>query len=150
MPRSHGAGRIGRLARDENAELLFGVQGRRYACRRAADEDDNAAIGRNIERSPARCAWRAARAVWATARGDLGPARRELEEGVVELAAAPLDANWLYAAHWFGAVAARLGDEAAAAEVYPRLRPYGARIVTGARRVLQWLGALALACWRRR
>ena len=129
---SEQGARIGRLANDDNAELLFGVQGRsiRMSGGDLPDEDDNAAIGRNIERSPARCAWRAARALWVTARGDLGPARRELEEGVVELAAAPLDANWLYAAHCLGAVAARLGDEAAAAEVYPRLRPYGHRVVT--------------------
>jgi len=124
--------RIGRLANDDNAELLFGVQRRsiRMSGGDLPDEDDNAAIGRNIERSPARCAWRAARALWATALGDLGPARHELGQGVVELAGAPLDANWLYAANCLGAVAARLGDEAAAAELYPRLAPYGHRVVT--------------------
>ena len=89
------------------------------------DEDDAAVIGRSIERSPARPAWLAARALWSTVSGDLGRARRELGQGVAEVAAAPLDANWLYAATCFGTVAARLGDAAAAAELYPRLRPFG-------------------------
>ena len=61
-------------------------------------DEDIAAIGRNIEHSPARCAWQAARSLWATAQGDLGPAREELRRGVAALADAPLDANWLYAA----------------------------------------------------
>ncbi len=129
---SEEGARIGRLAGDENAELLFGVQRRsiRMSGGAAPDEDDAAEIGRGIERSPARVAWRAARALMAAVLGDERPARRELAEGVAELAAAPLDANWLYAANTLGAVAARLGDGAAAAEIYPRLRPYGARVVT--------------------
>ncbi|HSJ73847.1 MAG TPA: hypothetical protein VK904_05980, partial [Miltoncostaeaceae bacterium] len=129
---SEQGARIGRLAHDENAELLFGVQRRsiRMSGGDLPDEDDHAMIGRSIERSPARCAWRAARALWATVSGDLGLARRELEEGVAELAAASLDANWLYAANCLGTVAARLEDVAAAAEVYLRLRPYGHRVVT--------------------
>jgi DNA-binding SARP family transcriptional activator len=128
---SEQGARIGRLANDDNAELLFGVQ-RRSIRMSGGDlpDEDLAAIRRNIERSPARCAWQAARALWATAQGHLGPAREELRRGVAELADAPLDANWLYAANCLGAVAARLGDEAAAAEVYPRLRPYGHRVVT--------------------
>jgi hypothetical protein len=129
---SEQGARVGRLARDDNAELLFGVQRRsiRMSGGDLPDEDDEAVIGRNIERSPARFAWQAARALMATVLGDLGPARHELELGVAELAEAPLDANWLYAANCLGAVAARLGHEAAAAEVYPRLRPYGHRVVT--------------------
>ena len=128
---SEQGARIGRLAHDDNAELLFGVQSRSIRMSGGdLPEDDAAAIGQSIERSPARCAWRAARALWATASGDLELARRELEEGVGELAAASLDANWLYAAYCLGAVAARLGNVAAAAEVYPRLRPFGDRVVT--------------------
>jgi DNA-binding SARP family transcriptional activator len=128
---SEEGARIGRLAHDENAELLFGVQ--RRSIRMSSGEmpeEDLAEIGRSIERSPARSAWRAARALWATATGDVALARRELEGGVEELAAAPLDANWLYAAYCLGAVAARLGDAAAAAEVYPRLQPFAGRVVT--------------------
>jgi tetratricopeptide (TPR) repeat protein len=129
---SEQGARIGHLAHDENAKLLFGVQRRsiRISGGGMLDEDDAAAMGTSIERSPARCAWRAARALFATASGELGPARRELEDGVAELATAPLDANWLYAANCLGTVAARLGDVAAAAEVYPRLVPFGERVVT--------------------
>jgi hypothetical protein len=124
--------RIGRLAHDDNADLLFGVQRRSIVMSGGGlpDEDDAAAIGRNIERSPARYAWQAARALMAVVEGDLEAARRELERGVEDLVAASLDANWLYAASSLGAVAARLGHADAAAAIYPRLRPYGNRVVT--------------------
>ena len=46
------------------------------------------------------------------------------------LASAPLDANWLYTATVLGSLSAHLGDARAAAELYPRLLPYGHRIVT--------------------
>jgi hypothetical protein len=49
---------------------------------------------------------------------------------VAALAAAPLDANWLYTAMGLGVLAAHLGDEREAAELYPLLVPYGQRIVT--------------------
>jgi DNA-binding SARP family transcriptional activator len=126
------AARIGSAAHDANAELLLGVQRRsiRWSGGDVPDEDDDAVLGRGIERSPARCAWLAARALMATVDGDLGLAAGELERGMTELATAPLDANWLYAANCLGAVAARLGDAAAAADVYARLRPYGHRVVT--------------------
>src|SRR5262245_4375852 len=65
--------------------------------------------GATLERSPARCAWHAARALLAVAQGDSGSARVELERGVAELAVAPLDAHGLYATSSLGAVAARLG-----------------------------------------
>jgi DNA-binding SARP family transcriptional activator len=124
--------RIGRLANDDNAELLFGVQQRtiRMSTGDAPNAADEAEIRRRVERSPARCAWQAARTLLAAVSGDLGQARLELAEGVAQLAAAPLDANWLYAAHTLGAVAARLGDVAAAGDVYARLAPYGGRVVT--------------------
>ena len=123
---------IGRLAHDDNADLLFGVQRRsiRMSGGDLPDEDDAAAVGQNIERSPARTAWRAARALMATALGELGPAQRELDRGVEELAAAPLDANWLYAVNCLGAVASRLGDAGAATDLYARLLSYGGRVVT--------------------
>ena len=80
---SEQGARIGRLAHDENADLLFGVQRRsiRMSGGDLPDEDDAAVIGRSIERSPARPAWLAARALWSTVSGDLGRARRELEAG---------------------------------------------------------------------
>jgi hypothetical protein len=49
---------------------------------------------------------------------------------VAALASAPLDANWLYTATSLGVLSAHLGDERAAAELYPLLLPYGHRVVT--------------------
>ena len=128
---SEEGARIGRAAHDANAELLFAAQ--RLAIRIGAGSltaAEHADVRRRVERSPARGAWLAGLAIWAVAAGDLDAARRELEEGIAGLASAALDANWLYAVTALGAVAARLGDARAAASIYPRLLPYGHRMVT--------------------
>ncbi len=128
---SEEGARIGRAANDANAELLFAAQ--RLAIRIGAGSltpAEHADIRRRVERSPARGAWLAGLAIQAVAAGDLDAARRELDEGVAGLASAALDANWLYAVMGLGAVAARLDDERAAASIYPRLLPYGHRMVT--------------------
>jgi hypothetical protein len=123
--------RIGRHAHDDNAELLFEVQRNCLdgaACR-MTDEWD-ARMRRRAERSPARGAWRAALLARTLVRGDVETVAGALEHEVAGLASAPLDANWLYTATGLGVVTARLGDERAAAELYPRLLPFGHRIVT--------------------
>jgi DNA-binding SARP family transcriptional activator len=126
--------RIGRAAHDDNAELLFEIQ--RVAIRRAdgrLTDEDHAVIGRHAERRPPGAAWRAWLATIALAQGDVERARRGLEREVAGLASLPLDANWLYTATALGVLAARLGDRAAAASVYPRVLPYGDRIVLAGR-----------------
>ena len=123
--------RIGRHAHDANAELLFEVQRNCLdgAARRMTDEWE-ARMRRRAERSPARGAWRAALLARTLVRGDVETVAGALEHEVAGLASAPLDANWLYTAAGLGVVTARLGDERAAAELYPLLLPFGHRIVT--------------------
>ena len=126
--------RIGAAARDENAALLFETQ--RNAINGAlgrADPADIASMRWRAEHSPASGAWGAALGMRSFADGDLEEARRLLKRGVAGLATASLDAQWLYMASVLGTLAARLGDAAAAAEVYPRLLPYAHRFVTVAR-----------------
>jgi hypothetical protein len=128
---SEEGARIGRAAHDANAELLFGAQ--RLAIRisdSSMTAAEHADLRRRVERSPARVAWRAGLAIGSVAAGYHDPARGDLDDGVAGLASAALDANWLYAAMGLGAVAARLGDARAAAIIYPRLLPYGHRMVT--------------------
>jgi tetratricopeptide (TPR) repeat protein len=123
--------RIGRAARDANAELLFGVQHR--AIRGAAGtltEDDVAAVHAGAETSPAAPAWRAWAAGIALARGDRDRARRMTLQVVEGLPDLPLDANWLYTAAALGVWTERLGEASAAAIVYPQLLPYRERTVT--------------------
>ena len=122
---------IGRAAGDENAALLFEVQrlGIRMAGREPTDEED-AAVRRRIEHSPASTAWRIGLAVRELARGRRDRARHEFERGMTVLDALPLDANWLYPVAVLGVMAARLRDGAAAAKVYSLLLPYGHRVVT--------------------
>ena len=126
--------RIGAAARDENAALLFETQ--RNAINGAlgrADPADIASMRWRAEHSPASGAWGAALGMRSFADGDLEEARRLLKRGVAGLATASLDAQWLYMTSVLGTLAARLGDAAAAAEVYPRLLPYAHRFVTVAR-----------------
>ena len=136
--------RIGRSAHDDNAELLFEVQrnGIDAICGRLTDREFARMEGR-AERSPASGAWRAALLARRLLRGDADVAR-DLEDEVTILAAAPLDANWLYTATALGALAAQLGDARSAAELYPRLSPYGHRVVTVGRGAI-CMGSAALA-----
>jgi DNA-binding SARP family transcriptional activator len=122
---------IGRRAHDENAELLFEVQrnGIDGAVERMTDADYARIRGR-AEHSPAGGAWRAFLLARTLLRGDAERVGRQLEHEVTALAATPLDANWLYTAMVLGVLAAQLGDEQAAAGLYPRLSRYGHRIVT--------------------
>ena len=123
--------RVGRSAHDANAELLFEVQ-RNFldgAAGRMSDEDYDR-IRRRAERSPADGAWRAFLLVRTLVRGDAEGVARALAGEVAALAQAPLDANWLYTATGLGVLSAQLGDERAAAKLYPLLVPYGDRIVT--------------------
>ena len=126
--------RIGRVARDRNATLLFTVQ--RLAIRSAAGtltETDRAAIEEGARSSPAGAAWQA----WATGialgRGELERTRRTVLREVEGLASLPLHADWLYAAATLGLHAAHLGEASAAAALYPRLLPYRDRTVTAGR-----------------
>ena len=88
---------------------------------------------RRTEDSPASGAWGAALGLRRFADGELEEARHLLQRGVAALATASLDAQWLYMTSVLGTLAARLGDAAAAAAIYPRLEPYGHRIVIVAR-----------------
>jgi DNA-binding SARP family transcriptional activator len=131
---SEEGARIGRSAHDENAELLFEVQrnGINGAAGRMGDEDYER-IRRRADRSPAGGAWRAFLLARTILRGDADAVARALGGEVTALASAPLDANWLYTTTGLGVLSAHLGDERAAAELYPRLLPYGHRIVTAGR-----------------
>ncbi|WP_217923314.1 ATP-binding protein [Miltoncostaea oceani] len=123
--------RIGRAAHDTNAELLFAAQRLAIdACRGDLTPGAHAAIRARIEGSPARLAWVAGLGIAAVAAGDLAAARRELRAGIADLPAATVDVNWLYAVQALGAVAARLGDVAAAEVVHPLLAPHAHRVVT--------------------
>ena len=123
--------RIGREAHDDNAELLFEVQRNCLdgATGRTTEQGD-ARMRRRAESSPAGGAWRAALLARTLARGGGDRVAGALAREIAGLAAAPLDANWLYTATGLGVVTAHLGDERAAAELYPRLLPYGDRVVT--------------------
>ena len=136
--------RIGRSAHDDNAELLFEVQRNGIdAVRGRMTDREFARMEGRAERSPASGAWRAALLARRLLRGDADVAR-DLEDEVAILAAAPLDANWLYTATALGALAAQLGDARSAAELYPRLSPYGHRVVTVGRGAI-CMGSAALA-----
>jgi DNA-binding SARP family transcriptional activator len=128
---SEEGARIGRQAHDENAELLFEVQrnGIASATGQITDED-YARMRQRTEHSPAGGAWRAALLARTLLRGDADEVGRALGVEVAALAAAPLDANWLYTATVLGAIGAQLEDERAAPELYSLLLPYGHRIVT--------------------
>ena len=125
---------IGIAAHDENAALLFETQ--RNAINAAmgrVSPADTASMRWRAEHSPASGAWGAALGMRSLAEGDPDGARLQLERGVAGLSTASLDAQWLYMTSVLGTLAARLGDASAAAEVYPRLAPYGHRIVMVAR-----------------
>ena len=126
--------RIGRAAHDDNADLLFRIQrlAIRYAAGRLTDAD-YAAIVRGAEHSPARAAWRMWAADIAYERGDAERAADAVLAEVAGLPALPLDAEWLYTATVLGSLAARLGDAASVAVVYPRVLPYRDRVVTTGR-----------------
>jgi hypothetical protein len=128
---SEEGARLGRETHDANAELLFEVQrnGIANAAGRVTDEDF-ARMQRRAEHSPAGGAWRAALLARTMVRGDADGAQRALGAEVAALAAAPLDANWLYTATVLGAISAELADERAATELYPLLLPYAKRVVT--------------------
>jgi DNA-binding SARP family transcriptional activator len=128
---SEEGARIGRSAHDDNAELLFEVQrnGIDGAAGRMGDEDYDR-IRKRAEHSPAGGAWRAFLLARTLLRGEADGVARALGGEVTALASAPLDANWLYTATVLGMLSAHLGDARAAAELYPRLLPYGHRIVT--------------------
>ena len=123
--------RIGRSVHDDNAELLFEVQrnGIDGAAGRMGDEDFDR-IRRRAEHSPAGGAWRAFLLARTLLRGEADVVARALEGEVSAFASTPLDANWLYTATVLGVLSAHLGDARAAGELYPRLLPYGHRIVT--------------------
>ncbi len=126
--------RIGRAARDSNAELLFTVQ--RLAIRYAGGtltEADRAAIEERARSSPAGAAWRTWAASIALGRGDVERARSAILREVDGLASLPLDADWLYTAATLGVQVAQLGERSAAAELYPRVLPYRDRTVTSGR-----------------
>ncbi len=122
---------IGRSAHDDNAELLFEVQrnGIDGAAGRFGDEAYDR-MRRRADHSPAEGAWRAALLTKTLLRGDVDGVAAALGGEVNSLALAPLDANWLYTATLLGLLSAHLGDARAAADLYPRLLPYGHRIVT--------------------
>ena len=123
--------RIGRSAHDTNAALLFEVQrnGIDGTAERISDEDFRSMKAR-AEDSPAAGAWRAALLARLLLLGDPHYVEQALPDEVAALAAAPLDANWLYTAAALGVLAAHFDDAAAAAELYRLLAPYGHRIVT--------------------
>ena len=121
-------------AQDANGELLFTTQRLGIASAQGRiDEHDHALIRERLRESPAFGAWLTALALRAHSVGDLAATREALERGVALVPAMPLDANWLYTMTGFGAIAARLGDERGAEAIYPRLLPYGGRIVSIAR-----------------
>jgi DNA-binding SARP family transcriptional activator len=128
---SEEGARIGREAHDANAELLFEVQrnGIASAAGRVTDED-YARMQRRTEHSPAGGAWRAALLSRSLIRGDEDGVRHALGAEVAALVDAPLDANWLYTGAVLGVIGAELDDERAASELYPRLLPYGNRVVS--------------------
>ncbi len=131
---SEEGARIGRRAQDDNAELLFEVQrnGIDGAAGRMGKEEYERMRSR-AESSPAGGAWRAALLAGRLVRGETDGAARALPAEVTAFASAPLDANWLYTGTSLGLLAAHLGDARAAAELYPRLSPYGHRVVTAGR-----------------
>jgi DNA-binding SARP family transcriptional activator len=131
---SEEGARIGRSAHDDNAELLFEVQrnGIEGAAGRMSEEDYER-IRRRADHSPAGGAWRAFLLARTLVRGDADGVARALEREVTAFTSAPLDANWLYTATGLGVLSAYLGDARAAAELYPRLLPYGHRVVTAGR-----------------
>ena len=121
-------------AQDANGELLFTTQRLGIAAARGSiGEEDHALIRRRLEDSPAVGAWLTALALRAHSVGDLDGTQDALDRGTALVPAMPLDANWLYTLTGLGAIAARLGDERAAATIYPRLLPYAGRIVSIAR-----------------
>ena len=125
---------IARRAQDANGELLFTTQRLGIASAQGrVEEADHALIEERLRESPAFGAWLVALAVRAHSVGDLAATRDALERGAALVPAMPPDANWLYTMTGFGVIAARLGDERAAATIYPRLLPYGRRIVSIAR-----------------
>jgi tetratricopeptide (TPR) repeat protein len=123
--------RIGRLAHDENAALLFDIQRltlRSYRGELAAPDWEG--IQRHSTRpSTPGGAWTAWLVILLLERGQAEEAARLLAEAVAGVAALPMDANWLYVVATLGVGAAFLGDMAAAAELYARLLPYAGRIV---------------------
>jgi hypothetical protein len=126
--------RIGRAAHDDNAALLFAVQ--RFAINDAGErliDDVEGVRRRHAERSHAGAAWGVALVTTAVLKGELDRAQRELERQVAGLDSVSLDANWLYAMTGLGVHAARFANVSAAAALYPRLLPYGHRIVTAGR-----------------
>ncbi len=125
---------IARRAQDANGELLFTTQRLGIASAQGRVEAaDHALIEERLRESPAFGAWLVALAVRAHCVGDLAATRAALERGAALVPAMPPDANWLYTMTGFGVIAARLGDERVAATIYPRLLPYGRRIVSIAR-----------------
>ena len=121
-------------AQDANGELLFTTQRLGIASAQGRlDAEDEATIQRRLRDSPAYGAWLVALALRAHQTGDPAGTAAALRRGVALVPAMPLDANWLYTMTGLGAIAARLGDAPAAAAIYPRLLPYGGRIVSIAR-----------------
>jgi hypothetical protein len=126
--------RVGRLAQDENAALLFGMQ--RITLDVARDRltpADRAAVEERARTSAARGAWKAWLVVLSLERGDVDEAARLLAEEIDDLDAIPMDANWLYAMTTLAVGSAFLGDAAAAARLYPRVLPHAKRIVVAGR-----------------
>ena len=126
--------RIGRLAQDENAALLFGMQ--RITLDVARDRltpADRAAVEDRARTSAARGAWKAWLLVLSIERGDADEAARLLAEEIEHLDAIPIDANWLYAMTTLAVGTAVLGDADAAAQLYPRVLPHAQRIVVAGR-----------------
>jgi DNA-binding SARP family transcriptional activator len=126
--------RIGLAAHDENAALLFEIQ--RLAIRHSAGRltgDDHDVILRRAEHRPPGAAWRTWLASIALGRGDVAGTTRAVRREVAGLATLPFDAEWLYTVTTLGVLAAKIGDAPAAAELYPRVLPYGRRIVTTGR-----------------
>jgi DNA-binding SARP family transcriptional activator len=122
--------RIGRMAGDENAALLFGVQ--RLAIRHFTGRltgEEHAEIVRGSEHRPPGAAYRVWLADIALGRGDIAGAAEAVRREVAGLMALPLDAEWLYTVNALGLLAGRLGDAAAASTVYALLLPYRERIV---------------------
>jgi DNA-binding SARP family transcriptional activator/tetratricopeptide (TPR) repeat protein len=126
--------RVGRLAHDENAALLFDMQRMTLdVARDRLSPADRAAVEQRARSSAARGAWKAWLLVLSLERGDAGAAARLLAEEVHDLDAIPMDANWLYAMATLAVGAGFLGDAAAAGRLYPRLLPHAQRIVVAGR-----------------
>jgi hypothetical protein len=125
--------RIGRTAHDENAALLLEMERLtiRVAQRRFTPADQAAIEAR--ARASAGAAWRSWLATLALDRGDTDEARRLVADGVAELDAVALDANWLYMVTTLGFAAGLLDDGVCAARLYPRILPYAERTVVAGR-----------------